>query len=322
MRGCLFLFLTLSVGCGANESADEIEHGAPNPYKTRNVFIVVIDGPRYTETWGDPKKEHIPRLANDLAPHGVVYTNFRCDGPTSTNPGHAALVTGHYQYINNNGAQLPMYPTITQLFLKHTNLPATSAWVITSKDKLHVLVDSAAAEWTGRYVAASNCGRTGTFPSGYREDAATFQELQRIVKAHHPRLVVLNFKEPDSSGHARNWPGYLQGIRDTDEYVYRLWQLLQADPFYKDQTTLFVTNDHGRHQDGHLDGFVSHGDDCEGCRHINLFAIGPDFKKGVVENTRREQVDVPVTAAKLLGFSIPGAAGDVMNELFAKSPRR
>ena len=39
--------------------------------------------------------------------------------------------------------------------------------------------------------------------------------------------------------------------------------------FYKDKTTLIVSNDHGRHIDS-KGGFQNHGDDCAGCRHIEF----------------------------------------------------
>ena len=34
---------------------------------TRHVIVVVIDGARYTETFGDPALAQIPRIGNDFA---------------------------------------------------------------------------------------------------------------------------------------------------------------------------------------------------------------------------------------------------------------
>jgi arylsulfatase A-like enzyme len=117
-------------------------------------------------------------------------------------------------------------------------------------------------------------------------------------------------------GHANNWKGYLAAIRDNDEKEWELWKFLQSDPFYKDKTAYFVTNDHGRHLDGVANGFIDHGDNCEGCRHIFLFAAGPDFKKNTVVDHKREQIDIAATTASLLGFTIPGSKGKLMSELF------
>ena len=87
----------------------------------------------------------------------------------------------------------------------------------------------------------------------------------------------------------------------------------------RDRTALFITNDHGRHLDGHLDGFVSHGDDCAGCRKIELLAIGPDFRRGVMFDQHRSHIDVAVTCAALLGLTIPGSKGQIMQELFTSA---
>ena len=105
-------------------------------------------------------------------------------------------------------------------------------------------------------------------------------------------------------------------MKETDAYIYKIFQFILANEHYKDKTTIFVTNDHGRHLDGHKDGFVSHGDNCEGCRKINCFAYGPDFKKGVVTDLPRHQIDIPVTIGELLGFKIENSDGEVMKELF------
>ena len=130
------LFCALSLCACACAWAEE---AAKPPYKTENVVLMVIDGPRYTETWGDPKHQYIPHMASDLAKEGVIYTHFSNNGPTLTNPGHSALTTGFYQEIDNTGKELPKYPTVLQMWLKHSGQPQTSASLITSKDKLEVL---------------------------------------------------------------------------------------------------------------------------------------------------------------------------------------
>ena len=79
-------------------------------YKTKRVIILVIDGPRYSETWGDPARQYIPMQNKEMLPQGVLYTQFKNNGPTYTNAGHSALTTGFYQPINNSGKELPKNP--------------------------------------------------------------------------------------------------------------------------------------------------------------------------------------------------------------------
>ena len=59
----------------------------PRQYETEHVIVIVMDGPRYSETWGDPSHQNIPRMANDLAPIGVINEQFFSYGETFTVPG-------------------------------------------------------------------------------------------------------------------------------------------------------------------------------------------------------------------------------------------
>ncbi|MBI3237830.1 MAG: sulfatase, partial [Flavobacteriia bacterium] len=68
--------------------------------------------------------------------------------------------------------------------------------------------------------------------------------------------------------------------------------------------------------DGRRTGFVNHGDGCEGCRHISLLAIGPDFKKDVIVSEAGELIDLSKTISQLLGFDMPTTKGRVLSELF------
>ena len=86
--------------------------------------------------------------------------------------------------------------------------------------------------------------------------------------------------------------------------MYLLWNKIQSDPVYNHKTTMFVSSDHGRHDDAH-GGFQHHGCSCEGCRHIIGFGIGRGFLKGAVVNDKVGQVDVRAAAAELLSITIP-----------------
>lgn len=283
-------------------------------YKTQNVIVVVVDGARFSETWGEPTHQYIPHRSAMLA-QGVFCSNFYNNCVTSTTPGHTSICTGVCQNINNAGAEYPAHPSIFQYWLKAYKRPNDEAWIITTKDKLEVLSDCTDSKWKGRCRPMTDCGVNG-LGTGYREDSTTFKSVYSKLSSKHLRLTLVNFKQPDAAGHANNWGAYLQGIVDTDEYIYKLWQKIQENEFYKDRTTMIVTNDHGRHTSGHLDGFVSHGDACEGCRHIEFFAIGPDFKQNFICDMPYDQVDINNTIAELMGFSAPTSTGKVMRAIF------
>jgi len=286
-------------------------------YQTKNVIIVVVDGLRYSEGWGEVTHQFIPKMANILSKEGVVNTHFYNLGDTYTSAGHTSITTGINQSIDNGGGEFPVNPSIFQYWNQVYGNDQQKSWVIASKDKLAVLADCKNPFWTGKYTPSINTGVKGLgLGSGYREDSLTLKTALEILNKNHPNLVLINFRDPDYSAHTGNWTSYIKGIRATDEYVYRLWKFLQADPIYKNTTTMFVTNDHGRHLDGVGDGFAGHGDGCDGCRHISLFACGPDFRKNVFIDISREQIDIPVTVSEILGFSLPNSRGKVMTELF------
>jgi predicted AlkP superfamily pyrophosphatase or phosphodiesterase len=284
-------------------------------YTTENIVILVIDGPRMTETFGDTTYKYIPNLANVLAPQGVLLKNFRNNGPTYTNAGHTAITTGVYQRINNSGLELPKNPSIFQYFLKEKGLSKESAWIIASKGKLNILANTKSKKWRNQYVPSAFCGINGS-GLGYTADEKNFSDALRILGQYHPKLTLINLLEVDVNGHANLWEGYLKAIQRTDQKALELWNFIENDSIYKGKTTLFITNDHGRHSKGHKDGFVSHGDNCEGCRSIYLIALGPDFKKNSILPNRYEQIDISKTIAEMLHFNEPVSEGQIMKDLF------
>jgi hypothetical protein len=159
----------------------------------QHVVILIMDGVRYTETWGDPTHANIPHIANDLADHAVVFTNFYTDiataipgAKTETVPGHATLVCGTYQNLANNGSELPTDPTIFQYYRKQKKAPASSTWVVTSKDKLVVLANSASPKWKDQYQPSFNCGVNGDGTGKYREDNLTHPLVLNALTNDHP----------------------------------------------------------------------------------------------------------------------------------------
>lgn len=284
-------------------------------YQTQNVFVIVIDGPRYSETWGAPLRENIP-VRDSLLSEGVLITNFRNNGTTFTNPGHAAICTGNYENIANNGSQYPTYPSFMHLWLKSSHELASKCCVIASKDKLHILTNCTYPSFQNQYRPYFDCGVNGDGTGGYRADSVTFAHIINTLDTKRPRLLVVNFKDPDYYGHLADSLSYIEAIRKTDQYVGKIWAYIQSNPHYKDKTTLIVTNDHGRHLNGIANGYVSHGDDCEGCRHVEFFALSPDFKQNTELTTVYEQIDISATISELLHFSFVYGKGHVMTEIF------
>lgn len=310
------LSLILAVHCSvflwlyacSDEATEPVLPAAPplnKSYVTENVVVVVIDGPRYSETWGMEGRPLIPNMATKMAPEGTLFTNFKNMGPTYTLAGHTAITTGIYQNLSNDGTEIPLKPSVFQQYLMQTQQAPGKACLVTSKDKLNVLADSREMEWRGRFNPAFSCGEKGK----NRPDSVTLETALKVLEKDQPSLMLVQFQGPDINGHDNDWNGYLESIQETDSLVYVLWEYLKKNEHYRNKTSLLITNDHGRHGNDHKDGFSSHGDGCDQCRHISLLALGPDFKAGAVTDKPYEQTDITPTIAQLLGFSVPDAQG-------------
>ncbi len=282
--------------------------------KTEYVMVVIIDGPRMTETFGDTSCQYIPYLGKILRKEGVLFSNFKNNGQTFTNSGHTAIVTGRYQNVTNDGKELPKHPTFFQYYLKEKKVDKTEAYIVAAKGKLEILANSRHKDWWNKYMPSSYCGPFGHADS-YAGDEATLNKVCELIDTKPPRLTLVNFLAADSYGHANQWENYLGAIKSIDKYVYDLWLKIQANEKMKGKTTLLITNDHGRHLNGHKDGFVNHGDGCDGCRNISLLGLGPDFKTNIEVKTEGELIDVSKTVAHLLRFNMPTSKGRVLIEL-------
>ncbi len=288
-------------------------------YKSTKVIVLIIDGPRYQETYGRNDRKYIP-FQNQMSKEGTLCTSFYNYGVTNTVNGHTAICTGNYESLNNSGLDVPSYPSYMQYYIKNKKADKNKVWIIASKDKLQVLANTTNSEYKNKFMPQTDCGINGLF-TGYREDSITQFHVMTTLQSHHPDVLLVNYKEPDVSGHANNWGKYLLGIQNTDKYVHEVWDFIQNDPYYKDQTTLIITNDHGRHDDGWKDGFVSHGDNCDGCRHISLLALGPDIKKNYVSTNDYSQIDITSTIASIFQLQMPFVKGKLMEDIFMKNQK-
>jgi arylsulfatase A-like enzyme len=287
-------------------------------YQTKYIYILVIDGPRYSETYGEPTCKYSPILCDSLKKEGTFYANFSNNGATYTVPGHTAMVTGTYQRISNAGTSLPKQPSIFQYFLKSSGKDSSAAYVVASKGKLDVLVNTSNKKWHNQFIASTYCGPNGN-GLGYGRDDKTFAKVTELIQgANPPQLMLINLLAVDVYGHANNWNKYLESIAQSDQYAAQLWKMIQENPVLRDQTTLMITNDHGRHLDGVRSGFVNHGCRCEGCRHISLLVLGPDTPKGIEVTEEAELIDIAQTIAEIFHFEMPTSKGEFLRAAFLK----
>lgn len=286
---------------------------------SKYVVLVIIDGARYSETLGDSTAQYIPRM-KVMAEEGVVADSMINNGVTYTYRAVPAIWTGSWAALGDTTIAMSAFGTLNT---QYTSAP--SVWEY--------------------YREAYSAGDTQTIyclkylstpwlPSFHREygpdywplyvlegsgDRQVWASAKSKLQQYHPALSVIYLADVDYTAHHKGWSDYLAAITVADSIVGALWDFLQTDRFFKENTTLLVTNDHGRHLDRVWPGPIgsgSHGDGCWGCRHIMLLGIGPAVKSGGAHISRPHNItDITPTIGRILDFETPYAVGSVMTDI-------
>lgn len=144
-------------------------------------------------------------------------------------------------------------------------------------------------------------------------DELTFFITREIMREFAPSLMLVNFWDMDVA-HWGSYSLYLQAITRTDRVTGMLWDEVQSNPKYKDQTTVLILPELGRDGDQNAsNGFLNHRSGDASCRNLWLMALG-----GVpAGETERPvfHVDVAATAAELLGVRAPELSGKALKEI-------
>ncbi|MGA9116692.1 MAG: alkaline phosphatase family protein [Bacteroidota bacterium] len=280
----------------------------PHPAE-QHVVLVIIDGARYSETLGDPSGQYIPRM-RQLALQGAVVDTFWNDSTTYTDKAIPAIWCGSWSrpvdtVVNGYSTQYATAPTVWEYYRRHRGGDSTRA--------IYVL-----KQLNGPWLPSFHPSYGPPYWPWYAmqdwSDLYVWQNARAKLAAHRPPLMVLYLANVDHEGHSGVWQAYTRAITIADSIVGMLWDFVQADPVLRNTTTVMVTNDHGRHLDGILNGFAGHGDGCAGCRRIEFLALGPAVKPGV-SSVRRRIPDIAPTIGAILNFPTPYATGTPMTEL-------
>ena len=277
--------------------------------ETERVVLVIIDGLRYSEGLGDAAQEYTPKM-HDLAQQGSIVEPFRNDGYTWTSRAIPAIWCGAWTEVlpfddpacggqENSYSELP---TGFEYFRKQLNEPAMSC--------IYVLKD-VGCPWRASFHPDYGPDWWPLYDSGGSDDLDVWHETLNVLTAYSPKFLLVYLAEVDHAGHSGNWQTYVNAIATADSIVDMIWTSIGQLPDYAGKTTMIVSNDHGRHDWS----FAGHGDGCEGCREIQLLALGPDIKQGFVSNTPRTLCDITPTLGALMGFSTEYATGSAMEEI-------
>ena len=121
------------------------------------------------------------------------------------------------------------------------------------------------------------------FRYNVRYDLFTHILSMEHIKNKKPKVVYISYDETDSFSHDGSYDNYISSLHNTNKMIEELWIYLQQDSFYKDNTYMFITTDHGR-GDGDFPNsmWTSHGVSVEGCENIWLGILGPNLNNNAV----------------------------------------
>lgn len=131
-------------------------------------------------------------------------------------------------------------------------------------------------------------------------DFFSAEAMLEHVKKHKPRVAYLQLGETDEWAHSRRYDCYLEAAYNSDRFLQRLWEAVQATPEYAGKTTLILTTDHGRGQT--IADWVDHGEKVDGAEFVWMAVIGPSTPAdGVRMNVKATQSQIAATVAEAVG---------------------
>ncbi|MEX6686468.1 alkaline phosphatase family protein [Danxiaibacter flavus] len=139
------------------------------------------------------------------------------------------------------------------------------------------------------------------FGASERVDASTFMLTKAYIQAKHPKVIYIDLGDTDEYAHEGHYDKYLDAIHNCDAMISSLWNYMQGDAFYKNNTSFVVVPDHGR---GEGDKWTDHGSKTPHSNDTWILTFGAGIKhsgeikaKGQLYNEQFAQ-----TIAGLLGL--------------------
>ena len=164
-------------------------------------------------------------------------------------------------------------------------------------------------KWAGYY------GKSGLVNP--RGDRLLTELAVRAIRELKPKLLMINYNDPDYV-HWGNPTHYTRGISVIDEGVRTLWETVEREEGYRDNTLFLVVPDCGRDANPFMAVPFQHHFGGPSSHEIFLVAAGKGVDRGRVFDKKVEQVQVAHTVAAAMGFAMTnGAQGDPLAEVFA-----
>jgi len=267
----------------------------------------------------------MPFFWKTLAPSGVVIGNPAHGSSMQvsnaikwSSPGYSEIMTGevHPEVIDNTLVRYP-HRTVAEFLVSELKLDKSAVAQIGSWDGFKMAASSSddaffmngAYEAVPRALATPEMDTLTALRADVMElweessnDVLSFRLAQAYLKQHHPRFMWIGMGQSDDWSHADRYDRLLDYLHLADRLIGELWTDLQADPFYRGNTTLVITTDHGRGLTPET--WIEHEADIPNSENIWLAVIGPDTpaRGEVGPHPTVYQRDIAATIVKLYGL--------------------
>lgn len=243
-------------------------------------------------------------------------------------PGYSEMLVGfrHPKVSSNRKVDNPHATVLESIGRRegfHNSVAAFTTWdafpyiLRESRSNIHINAgtDPAEGNISGREARLNKIQEE----AGTRSDSLTFHYALEYLKRERPRVVFIGFDETDQYAHAGRYDEYLKAAHRADAMIAQLWQWIQSQPDYRDQTTILITTDHGRGNGRH--NWRKHRLLAAGSRHIWFAVMGPDtpaFGEMKIRNTTYQN-QVAKTIAAFLGLPYRNKApvGEVVQTMIS-----
>ena len=289
------------------------------------------------------RQKLMPFLWKTIAAKGQVYGNRDLQSNVNVKnkfwfsyPGYNEIFTGYPDTVINSN-DYPANPNTTLLeFMNQqkaykNSIASFASWAaftrILNKDRSGLPVNAGYTDFDEKDLTENQKLLNQqqhllpqVFGPNERHDAVTYFMAKEYLKQHHPKILTLHFIETDAYAHRDLYDMYLASGHNNDAMIEDIWNTIQSDPFYKDQTTLFLATDHGR-GDNNTDSWTHHNNKTPGSDQVWFAAMGPFTPAlGEIKNDQEFQFQYAKTMAALLGFNFtsPHIIGDEIKKVTIK----
>jgi hypothetical protein len=147
-------------------------------------------------------------------------------------------------------------------------------------------------------------------------DELSIYIARHLMRQESPSLLWLTLHDMDIA-HSGAYSLYVDAIRRTDRLCAELWQAVQSNPDYAQNTTMLILPDFGRDgdQDPGGNGFQHHRTGDVASRTTWMMALGAGVRPGVVYDRPINSVDLVPTLGAIMGFQTSQSQGKPISEL-------